>query len=76
MKILVPVDGCELALDAVRLQQDGLRADFVLATVIMGARGMGSLRSALLGWVSQAVLHVARVPVTIVKHAEEAAPAA
>ena len=37
MKILVPVDGSELALDAVRhalrLQQDGLRASFVLATV-------------------------------------------
>lgn len=143
MKILVPVDGSELALDAVRhalrLQRDGLQASFVLATVqeptflyemilapdagvlervtgavgsralegaqalfkeacvpfereigsgdpastlieiaerhgceaiILGARGMGALRSALLGSVSQAVLHASKVPVTIVKHAE------
>lgn len=142
MKILVPVDGSELALDAVRhalqLKREGLKANFVLATVqeptylyemilapdsdvlervsgavgsralegaealfnaagvgfereigsgdpaqtlvdiaerhscdviILGARGLGALRSALLGSVSQAVLHAAKVPVTIVKHA-------
>lgn len=143
MKILVPVDGSELALDAVRhalhLRREGLKASFVLATVqeptylyemmlapdagvlervsgavgsralesaealfnaagahfereigsgdpaptlieiagrygceaiILGARGMGALRGALLGSVSQAVLHASRLPVTIVKHAE------
>jgi nucleotide-binding universal stress UspA family protein len=141
MKILVPVDGSEPALDAVRyalhLQRAGLQANFVLVTVqepvylyemvlapdaevlqrvsgavgsralegaqalfkeagvpyeseigsgdpastlieiaerhgceaiILGARGMGVLRSALLGSVSQAVLHASKVPVTIVKH--------
>ena len=141
MKIIVPVDGSELALDAVRyalhLQRAGLQANFVLATVqdpvylcevvlapdaevlqrvsgavgscalegskalfkepcvpyerkigsrdsaqtlieiagrhgceaiILGARGMGALRSAQLGCVSQAVLHASKVPVTIVKH--------
>jgi nucleotide-binding universal stress UspA family protein len=141
MKILVPVDGSELALDAVRyalnLQRAGLQANFVLATVqdpvylyemllapdaevlqrvsgavgsrardgaqalfqeagepfereigsgdpaatlidiaeshgceaiIMGARRLGALRSALLGSVSQAVLLASKVPVTIVKH--------
>jgi nucleotide-binding universal stress UspA family protein len=34
--------------------------------VIMGARGMGTLRSALLGSVSHEMLHAARVPVMIV----------
>ena len=146
MKILLPVDGSELALDAVRhalyLLRHGLQASFVLVTVqeptfmyemilapdaevldrvtgavgsralegaqalfkaagvpveseigsgepaptlieladrhgceaiIMGARGMGALRAALIGSVSQAVLQASKVPVTIVKHAESGA---
>lgn len=145
MKILIPVDGSELALDAVRyalrLRREKLEATFVLATVqeptflyemilppgadvlermsgavglralagaeslfgadgvpfereigsgepaaaliemaerlgcdaiILGARGIGALRSALLGSVSQGVLHASRLPVTIVKHADGA----
>lgn len=147
MKILVPVDGSELSLDAVRhalrLRHAGLQASFVLATVqepaflhelflapdaevlervggtvgsralegaqglfkkagvpfdleigsgdpaltlieiaerhgceaiILGARGIGALRSALLGSVSQAVLHASKVPVTIVKHSDVDVP--
>ena len=145
MLILLPVDGSELALDAVHhalgLLREGLRASFVLANVqeptylyemvlapdaplleaasfdaavhalagaeallqqagaryereiahgepgntlldiaerfgcdaiIIGSRGAGSLRSALLGTVSQTVLQEATVPVTVVKHADTA----
>lgn len=43
--------------------------------VIMGAHGMGSLRSALLGSVSHEVLHAAGVPVMIVKSEETSAVA-
>lgn len=42
------------------------------AAIVMGARGMGALRAALLGSVSQGVLQRAAVPVTIVKHEPEA----
>ena len=139
MKILIPLDGSDLALCAVRhavqLVQNGLRASFVLANVeepagvvdmllmpdprareevnqhvgaealksgaalltaveidfeqevrtgyakpalidiaedygcnaiIMSARGAGAARSALMGSVSQAMLHATRLPVTIV----------
>ena len=138
MKILIPLDGSELALDAVHhalhLLREGLKASFVLATVqepasvyemllipdaearetvgaqalergdalctaagasferevrsgyaapmlieiaedygceaiIIAANGKGTLRSALLGSVSQAILHASTMPVTIVKHA-------
>ena len=41
--------------------------------VVMGASGTGPLRSALLGSVSNEVLHAAGVPVLIVKSGEEAA---
>ncbi|HSV55084.1 MAG TPA: universal stress protein [Burkholderiaceae bacterium] len=141
LKILIPVDGSELALDAVqhglRLVREGLKAEFVLANVqepaslyeivvardpqvlqgvsagagahllepaealckaagvgcelevasgdpahtlmdiveryacdavIMGARGQGAVRSALLGSVSQEMIHACNVPVTVVKH--------
>jgi nucleotide-binding universal stress UspA family protein len=37
--------------------------------IILGARGLGTLRSALMGSVSQGVLKASRLPVTIVKHA-------
>jgi len=143
MLILLPVDGSELALDAVRhalaLVEQGLQTRFVLANVqepthlyevvlaphadilkaasdgagrsalqaaemllqqaevdydsevvsgdpaqmlieiverhgcdaiIIGSRGNGGLRAALIGSVSQAVLDASPVPVTVVKHPE------
>lgn len=145
MKILLPLDGSDASLEAVRhaiaLVHDGLRATFVLANVqepthlyevvmvpdaevlakatqaaglhaieagkemiraaglkyevevatgdpahalvdiasrfdcdaiIMGGRGTGPLRSALLGSVSHEVLHAAAVPVTIVRQPDPA----
>lgn len=144
MKILLPVDGSDIALEAVRrvvqLAREGLRAHVVLANVqepaslyemlvahdaevldrisaeagvhammqaetllqqagipyerevakgdpahtlvdilenygcelvVMGARGQGTLRSALLGSVSYELLHAAGVPVMIVKPPQE-----
>jgi nucleotide-binding universal stress UspA family protein len=41
---------------------------FGCEAIVMGARGRGFLRKALLGSVSQAILQLATVPVTIVKH--------
>lgn len=143
MKILVPVDGSEHALDAVhhalRLRKEGLNASFVLTSVqepaflyevllapgadvlervtgavgsralepaealfqaagvafereigsgdpadtiveiagrlhcdaiIISARGLGALRGALMGSVSQAVLYKSTIPVTIVKRGD------
>ena len=38
--------------------------------IILGARGLSALRAALLGSVSQAVLHASKVPVTVVRSAD------
>jgi nucleotide-binding universal stress UspA family protein len=38
--------------------------------LIIGARGLGGLRGALLGSVSQALVHLSTAPVTVVKHPE------
>lgn len=38
--------------------------------IVLGARGVGGLREALLGSVTQTLLHDAKIPVTVVKHPE------
>ncbi|WP_313075144.1 universal stress protein [Melaminivora sp.] len=38
--------------------------------LLVGARGLGGLRGAFLGSVSQQLVHMSPVPVTVVKHAE------
>ncbi|WP_187171330.1 universal stress protein, partial [Enterococcus faecium] len=45
------------------------------ALIVIGARGQGAIASALLGSVSQALVHASPVPVTIVKHADLSATA-
>nr|WP_316640712.1 universal stress protein [uncultured Roseateles sp.] len=40
--------------------------------IVLGARGIGGLRDALLGSVSKTLLHDAPIPVTVVRHAEPA----
>ncbi len=37
--------------------------------IVLGARGLGAVRAALMGSVSMGVLHASRLPVTVVKHA-------
>jgi nucleotide-binding universal stress UspA family protein len=44
---------------------------FACDMIIIGARGISAMRSALLGSVSNEVLHAAQVPVVIVKLDEE-----
>lgn len=42
--------------------------------IVLGARGVGGLREALLGSVTQTLLHDAKIPVTVVKHPEPEEP--
>ena len=44
--------------------------DYGCDAIIIAANGKGTLRSALLGSVSQAILHASTLPVTVVKHGE------
>lgn len=46
-----------------------LQCDFI----VVGARGMGALRRAFMGSVSQSLLNHSRLPVTVVREREEAA---
>ena len=44
--------------------------------IIVGARGLGALRSALMVSVSQGILQASRLPVTVVKHSDGGSAAA
>ena len=48
-----------------------IAARHACTSIVMGARGLGAVRGALMGSVSQGVLQHARVPVTLVKGAGE-----
>ncbi|MFT3813747.1 MAG: universal stress protein [Acidovorax sp.] len=60
----------EVALGEVAATLVDLAEDHGCGLIVIGARGQGALSSALLGSVSQAVVQLSRVPVTIVKHPE------
>lgn len=58
---------CEVASGDAGHQLVEMAERFGCEMVVMSARGMGALRQALVGSVSQSVLHASRVPVLIVK---------
>ena len=66
---------CEVAMGDPAHTLIDILENFQCDLVVMGASGMSTLRSALLGSVSNEVLHAAGVPVVIVKAVEPAEPA-
>lgn len=65
---------CEVAMGDPAHTLIDILENFQCDLVVMGASGTSTLRSALLGSVSNEVLHAAGVPVMIVKAAEPAEP--
>lgn len=60
----------EVVLGEVAASVVDLAEDNGCGLIVIGARGQGALRGVLLGSVSQAVVQLSPVPVTIVKHPE------
>ncbi len=60
----------EIALGSVAATLSDMAERCGCDAMIIGARGLGGLRGALLGSVSQALVHQATMPVTVVKHAD------
>ena len=60
----------EVALGEVAATLVDLAEDNGCGLIVIGAQGQGAISSALLGSVSQAVVRLSAVPVTIVKHRE------
>ena len=58
----------EIALGPVAATLADMAEDCGCDLLIIGARGLGGLRGALLGSVSQALIQQSTVPVTVVKH--------
>ena len=65
----------DVALGEVAATVVDLAEDHGCGLIVIGAQGQGALRGALLGSVSQAVVQLSPVPVTIVKHAQLPEPA-
>jgi len=66
---------CEVAMGDPAHTLIDILENFQCDMVVMGASGTSTLRSALLGSVSNEVLHAAGVPVMIVKAVEPSEPA-
>lgn len=65
--ILVPIDGSKNALRAVDYAIARAARRLKCESIVMGTRGMGTIGNLFLGSVATRVIHLARIPVTLIK---------